>query len=56
MRKQTAAGRQGDVICPMVEESEALDAENVLDYSQMLAEAMGGQARVGCLHGRMKQQ
>ena len=56
MRKQTAAGRQCYVICPMVEESEALDAENVLDYSQMLAEAMGGQARVGCLHGRMKQQ
>ena len=56
MRKQVAAGRQCYVICPMVEESEALDAENVLDYSRMLAEVMGGQVSVGCLHGRMKQQ
>ena len=56
MRKQMAAGRQCYVICPMVEESEALDAENVLDYSRMLAEVLGGQVSVGCLHGRMKQQ
>ena len=56
MRKQVEAGRQCYVICPMVEESEALDAENVLDYSRMLAEVLGGQVSVGCLHGRMKQQ
>lgn len=56
MRKQTAAGRQCYVICPMVEESEALDAENVIDYSRMLSEVMGHGINVGCLHGRMKQQ
>lgn len=56
MRKQTAAGRQCYVICPMVEESEALDAENVMDYSRMLSEVMGHGINVGCLHGRMKQQ
>ena len=44
------------MICPKEDESEALDAENVLDYSRMLAEVMGGQVSVGCLHGRMKQQ
>ena len=32
MQKQVAEGRQCYVICPMVEESEAMDAENVLDY------------------------
>lgn len=56
MKKQAALGRQCYVICPMVEESENLDAENVLDYSQMLAEELGSSIRVGCLHGKMKQQ
>ena len=41
MRKQVLEGRQCYVICPMVEESESLDAENVIDYSQMLAEELG---------------
>lgn len=56
MRRQVEEGRQCYVICPMVEESEALEAENVLDYSEMLSEIMGDAVRVGCLHGRMKQQ
>lgn len=56
MKKQTEEGRQCYVICPMVEESEAMEAENVLCYSEMLSEIMGDTVRVGCLHGRMKQQ
>ena len=56
MRKQVAEGRQCYVICPMVEESESLEAENVQDYSSMLAAEMGQDIRVGCLHGKMKQQ
>lgn len=56
IKKQVMEGRQCYVICPMVEESESLEAENVMDYSSMLSEEMGGQIRVGCLHGRMKQQ
>ena len=56
MKKQTEEGRQCYVICPMVEESEAMEAENVLGYSEMLSEIMGDTVRVGCLHGRMKQQ
>lgn len=56
MKKQVALGRQCYVICPMVEESESLEAENVLDYSQMLSEELGNSIRVGCLHGKMKQQ
>ena len=44
------------MICPMVEESESLEAENVQDYSRMLSEEMGSPINVGCLHGRMKQQ
>ena len=56
MKKQAAEGRQCYVICPMVEESESLEAENVQDYSRMLAEEMGDDIRVACLHGKMKQQ
>ena len=56
IRKQVAQGRQCYVICPMVEESESLDAENVIDYSQMLAEELGDGIHVGCLHGKMKQK
>lgn len=50
--KQVQSGRQCYVICPMVEESEALEAENVTDYSQMLQDIMGESVKVGCLHGK----
>lgn len=56
MKKQVQGGRQCYVICPMVEESEHLEAENVLDYTQMLSEELPPSIKLGCLHGRMKQQ
>lgn len=46
-------GRQAYVICPMVEESEMIQAENVLDYTKVLRENLPG-IRVEYLHGRMK--
>lgn len=55
MKKQIQAGRQCYIICPMVEESEHLDVENVSDYTQVIREAMGSGITVGCLHGKMKQ-
>ena len=55
MKKQIAEGRQCYIICPMVEESEAMEAENVTDYSRMLQEEMGTQIVVDHLHGKMKQ-
>lgn len=56
MKNQIESGKQCYVICPMIEESDTLDAENVLDYSRMLSEKMGENIRVACLHGKMKQQ
>lgn len=56
MKNQVAEGRQCYVICPMVEESEAMEAENVMDYSTMLSEKLGTGITVGYLHGKMKQQ
>lgn len=35
-------GRQAYVICPMVEESEMIDAENVLDYTKILRQNLPG--------------
>ena len=54
--KEVRAGRQAYIICPLVEKSELLDAENVTDYSKTLRESFRGEVTVGCLHGRMKEQ
>lgn len=55
IRKQTVQGRQCYVICPMVEESEALEAENVTDYAKQLQAELGFSICVEHLHGKMKQ-
>ncbi len=54
LQKEVEAGRQVYVICPMVEESEGLDAENVVDYTEKLREALPASIRVEYLHGKMK--
>ena len=51
---QAAQGRQAYVICPMVEESEMIDAENVLDYTKTLRKVLPESVAVEYLHGRMK--
>ena len=53
IRKQTALGRQAYVICPMIEESETLDVENVTAYAGMLAQAMPPSVSVEALNGKM---
>ncbi len=55
MQKQVEAGRQCYVICPMVEESESMEAENVIDYTRLLKESLGGGIQIAYLHGKMKQ-
>lgn len=56
MKKQITQGRQCYVICPMVEESESLEAENVTDYAASLQEELGGEIAVDFLHGKMRQK
>lgn len=55
IRNQVKEGRQCYVICPMVEESEHLEVENVMDYAGILKEELGDEVQVAHLHGRMKQ-
>ncbi len=54
LRKEVAAGRQVYVVCPLVEESEAVDAQNAQAvYEHLRDRALAG-LRVGLVHGRMK--
>ncbi len=54
IEKEVGAGRQAYVICPMVEASEMLEAENVIDYTKTLREHLPESIRVEYLHGKMK--
>lgn len=54
LKKEVAAGHQAYVICPLVEASEETDAENVVDYTEKLMEAIGDTVRILSLHGKMK--
>ena len=54
IKKEVRAGHQAYVICPLVEESESSDLENVTDYSKDLQDKLGRDIRVQMLHGRMK--
>lgn len=54
MERQVRSGRQVYVICPMVEESEGMDAENVLDYTRKLKQLFPSDICIESLHGKMK--
>ena len=49
-------GHQSYIICPMVEESENIEAENVLDYGKKIADKFSQNCKVEVLHGRMHQK
>lgn len=54
IRKEVEAGHQAYVICPMVEESEAMDAENVVEYTEVLRTELPPSFCIEYLHGKMK--
>ena len=54
IEKQVREGRQAYIICPMVEESEGLEAENVTDYIKKVRSSLSQDIRVEYLHGKMK--
>lgn len=53
MEKETAMGHQVYIICPMVEESDEMELENVTDYTKKLQKILPGH-QIACLHGKMK--
>ena len=57
VRKELAAGRQAFVICPLVEESEALeDVRAVEELYDELAQEIFPERKVAMLHGRMRSE
>ena len=57
VRSEIEEGRQAYVICPLVEESEALeDVRAAEELREELANEIFPELRVGLLHGRMKSQ
>lgn len=54
MRKEIAAGRQIYIICPMVEEGELENVENVVDYTDQIRHIFPGNVQIEMLHGKMK--
>ena len=55
IKKEIEAGHQAYIICPLVEESELCDEENVTDYGAKVKEMFRGTASAEILHGRMKE-
>lgn len=54
IQRQVDEGRQAYIICPMVEESEMIEAEDVISYTQQLREELSPSVCVEYLHGKMK--
>lgn len=54
LAKEIQNGHQIYVVCPLVEESEGLEMENVTDYAETLKENLPKGIVVECLHGKMK--
>lgn len=53
IEKEVGNGHQAYVICPMVEGSEGLEAENVIDYADTLRTQLAAYIQVEYLHGKM---
>ena len=54
IENQVLQGRQVYVICPMVEESEVMDGENVIDYTDKLKANISKNVQISYLHGKIK--
>lgn len=54
IEKEVAGGSQVYVICPMVEEGESQELEDVGTYTKKLQSALPASVRVASLHGRMR--
>ena len=53
IREQVLAGRQVYWVCPLIEESEALDLRDATQAHAELSESLGEDTPVGLMHGRL---
>ena len=54
VKSEVAAGRQAYVVCPLVEESERVQAKSATDEFERLRTSVLPDLRLGLLHGQMK--
>jgi ATP-dependent DNA helicase RecG len=54
IRAQVAEGRQAYVLCPLVEQSDLLQADAVVEMAEELQKRVFPDLKVGLLHGRMR--
>ena len=54
MEQQIREGHQVYIICPLVEETENSEGENVVDYAKKLSKELPPDIQIGILHGKMK--
>ena len=54
IRKKVQEGRQAYIICPLVEESEVIEAEAAMTLAKKLEERDLNGLSIGLIHGKMK--
>lgn len=54
IEKEVAAGHQAYVICPLVEETENCEQEDVISYTETLRKNLPADIRIEYLHGKMR--
>ncbi len=54
IEKEVASGRQAYIICPMIEEGETDELEDVISYTANLRKILPPSIQIEALHGRMK--
>ena len=54
IKKESDAGRQTFIICPLVEESDKIEAKAAVEEHERLQREVFPELRLGLLHGRMK--
>ena len=56
IRKEVDRGRQVYIICPMIDENDKLDVQDVTTYTEKLKNEIFSDYSVECMHGKIKPQ
>jgi len=56
IRKNVHEGRQVYIVCPLVEESETIEAKSAEEYAKKIANEEFNDLNLGLMHGKMKQK
>ena len=54
VEKELESGGQAYIVCPLVEESDVLDAKSAVEYAEHLKNGILGKFNIDIIHGKMK--